>query len=457
MTPIFPELPHPLGDYTLTALLDSRGESELYVASQGSVGRTVVLEVLRAGAAPEQQGLFLQTARHRVAASGLPHVGQVYESLCAGGLWFLTQELPQGEALSQQMQAGQIFTIIGLCRILSAAADVYVRCAEAGHAARPFTAADIFLQKSGSVSFLSPVVAAPVAADTTAQQQGMAALIAPLIPQGAPGCTRLTSVLQWMLYGYEGATLGWDQIGESARTILHQLGADEAPAATEQTSEAGKRRRRRRALRHILMGAGYALAALALTLGIGSIGFFFRGSKTVSLPAVRAEGFTCRTDDGQLAIIDPHPVSIAAYADFLQDWEQAPEEERQRCLKHIPESERPATLQPAHWENQLQASDKNAPVTGVSYHQAAIVAAFRGSSLPSALRLQAVFSLSSEASGAEWSSDSFSGDGCGLIPAGAPLGVSRTEPFAPLALPNRSHSAGDLTFRLLTPIPQPTE
>lgn len=457
MTPIFPELPHPLGDYTLTALHDSRGESELYVASQGSVGRTVMLEVLRAGAAPEQQGLFLQTARHRVAASDLPHVGHVYESLCAGGLWFLTQELPQGEALSQLVQAGHAFTIIGLCRLLSAAADVYVRCAAAGHAARSFTAADIFLQENGSASFLSPVVAAPVAATASAQQQALAVLIAPLMPQGAPGCTRLTSVLQWMLYGYEGTPLGWDQIGESARTILHQLGADEAPAAPEQTSEAGKRRRRRRALRHMLMGAGYALAALALILGIGATGSFFRGSKTITLPAARAEGFTCRTGDGQLALIDPHPFSIAAYADFLRDWEQAPEEERQRCLTPIPESERPATLQPEHWENQLQASDKTAPVTGVSYHQAAVVAAFRGASLPSALRLQAVFSLSTEASGAEWSSDSFCGDGCGLIPTGAPLAVSRTEPFAPLALPNRSYCAGDLTFRLLTPIPQPTE
>ena len=44
MTPIFPELPYPLGVYSLTRLLELREYTELYEARQTHVDRAVVLE-----------------------------------------------------------------------------------------------------------------------------------------------------------------------------------------------------------------------------------------------------------------------------------------------------------------------------------------------------------------------------------------------------------------------------
>ena len=86
MNPIFPELPHTLGVYTLTRLIELRRNSALYEARQTHVDRAVVLEVLQPGVSHAEEVAFLAQARQHAAGSAMPHVADVFESLRAEGI-----------------------------------------------------------------------------------------------------------------------------------------------------------------------------------------------------------------------------------------------------------------------------------------------------------------------------------------------------------------------------------
>lgn len=448
MTPLFPDLPHPLGAYTLTRLLAVREESDVYAAAQGSVGREVALEVLHRGAKPEQQAAFLLTARARVSAANLPHVGQVYETLCADGLWFLTQELPAGRALSAVAE-GETLSVAVAARIIAAAAELYDRCATAGIATLPLTADSVILNEQGKPCFLSPVIGkADERVDALVLMRSLAGMLDPLVPDaGVPGATRFATVLQWLREGYEGQMLTWAQIRETAETLRTQLG-DVEPKAEEQPSEAGLQRRRRRRMKNLITAACCGVAGLALSTAIGSLGFLFRSTTTVPLPAVHAEGVTCRMADDSLAVVAAQPVTIADYAAFLHEWEKADEEEHARCLSGAPST---AALIPAAWEAQQKAKPTQ-PVTGVTYWQALAYARFRHAALPTAPALQTALAQLGGSSADEWTCDTFTGKSYGLIPATAPLAIRKESPFAPLPLPDREYASDSLGFRLLTPI-----
>lgn len=449
MSPLFPDLPHPLGAYTLTRLIERRAGSELYAASQGSVSREVALEVLCTGATPEQQAAFLATARKRVTADGLPHVGQVYESLCAGGLWFLTQELPQGRPLSSYTPEDTP-SIADSCRIIAAAAEMYEGCAAAGHAVRPLSAASIYISETGQPRFLSPIVAGKPAAEEAAMP-ALAELLAPLVPREVPGTARLDTLLYWMREGYEGQRLTFEQVRATAQTIISQLGEDARPA--EQTTAEGLRRRRRRLRRQVLLGAAYIAGVAALASAVASVGFLFRSPQFVNVPAVRADGVTLRLPQGQRLIIDRRPVSVADYAAFLADWETADAALRENCMRAFEDM---PNLTPADWEAQQQGP-QDKPVTGVTYRQAMAYALFRGAELPAAAELQSVFDAVGAAGVNEWTADTFSRNGCGLLRPEHPLALSAEAPFAPLPLPHSDYSAPSLGFRLAHPQPSSPE
>lgn len=452
MTPLFPDLPRPLGAYTLTRLLAVREESDVYAASQGSVGREVALEVLHRGAKPEQQAAFLLTARARVAAADLPNVGQVYETLCADGLWFLTQELPAGEPLGARA-AGAPLSVAEVARIIEAAATLYARCEASGHATLPLTAENIFFSAAGEVHFLSPIIGRAAERITDAvRMRALAAAVEPLVAPGVPGATRFASVLQWLREGYEGSLLTWEQIRATAETLRRQLGDDGKAAKQEQPSEAGLKRRQRRRIRHMVTWALTALGCAAVITAIGSLGFLFRTPTTVPLPAVHAEGVTCRQADGQLVLVHRAAVSVAEYAAFLKAWDKAPAALQESCRLGIPAA---AGIIPAGWEEQLRRKKPAEPVTGITAWQAELYARFYGGMLPDAASLQCAREALGPGGVDEWAGDFFTGDTCGLLPERAPLAIRPEAPYAPLPLPDKDYAAETLGFRIMTPLTTP--
>lgn len=446
MTPIFPELPHTLGAYTLTRLLEMRGETELYAASQGSVGREVALEVLRPGAGPAEQGAFLSTARSRVAADRLPHTGQVLESLCAGGLWFLTQELPQGRSLADSA-AGETLRIAELCRIVIAASELFENCAAAGLAALPLTAASIYISPAGKPRFLSPVIAGAAGASPVPYMVSLADTLAPYVPAEVPGTNRMLTLLLWMREGYEGQMLLWEQVRATAQSLMAQLG--ETEQEEERTTEEGKMRHRRRLQRQWTRRVLYGCGLLLLGGIVASAGLLFRTPQYVTRPAVRAEGISLRLPKGKVLLVAPQPVSVGEYAAFLQRVEAMDADARQQLFSVL--SEPPETLVPADWEAQQAHAD--APVTGVSFRQALLYAREQGAELPSCAQLQCVFEATGAAGVQEWTFDLFSGEGCGLLRADMPLAVSPELPYAPVPLPHSDYQSSSLGFRIARPQP----
>lgn len=430
MTPLFPELPHPLGVYTLTRLLMQRAGSEVYAASQSHVEREVALELLRpAEGAEAAEAAFVAMARARVAAAGLPHVGQVYESLCVDGYWFLTQELPTGTGLAQPASASQKRSVLTCARIIAAVAELYAACEAAGCAVLPPESAGIFIGKA--VQCLSPVLAGRFDPAAVAEhQRTLAAAVAAVAPAKGPGTTRLRTLLGWLREGYEGRTLSWSEVAQTAQMLTEQLDAAPAPAPAAPSS-AGRRRARGKEWRRRLRPFAAAACCVALTVGIASLGLLFRSGRTIQHRAISSEGIACQAGQG-VCLLAATPVSVAQYSAFFK------------------EQGSPAELRPVDWERQQQLP--NEPVVGVTRAQAAAYARARGAALPTLAQLQAAFRAGAQHPLREWSADTVSGDACGLAEPDAPLAIAPAAPFTPIPLPrDPAYADAQMGFRTATP------
>ena len=223
MSPIFPELPRTLGVYTLTHLLETRENTELYLARQTHVDRAVVLEVLQPDAPHAEEVAFLSKARHLVTTHDVPHVVDVLESLRAEGIWFLTQECPQGCSLDDMAARNIKLPVMSICRVVSAAAEMYETYLEAGHHAMPLAPASVYVEESGEVHFLSPL-AEGIPNKPRRQMRALARALKAVCPViQTPGLGRVTTLLHWLREGVDGEFLTWPEVKETAETIIDQL------------------------------------------------------------------------------------------------------------------------------------------------------------------------------------------------------------------------------------------
>lgn len=398
MTPIFPELPHPLGVYTITRLLMQGGESELYIAAQGHTGREVLIELMRPAEEPGGATRFLARARAR-ALHPLPHTAAVFEALQAEGLWFLTLELPEGITAAQLIAQHESLPPARCAELLAAAAELYAAAEAAGAATRPLQATDVFLPGTGSPCFLSPLLPG-AAGNSPATRAALADIIRPLIPVRGRGTAALHRLTAQLL---DSPELPWQDIADQARRLSRQL----APLLPR--------------LRRSLVSARVALPGLfLLALGAGLLLRAARSSKDI----------LCRSAETEL-LVQFRPVTVAEYAQYLDEQE-----------KDTPHWE----LYPENWVGQRQ--QEQAPVTGVSHAQAEAYARAHGAVLPPAACLQGLFAAAEAApSVPEWSSTRV-GELLPELPQGdTPVAVSPTTPYPPLPDAERA------SFRIATPHP----
>lgn len=384
MIPIFPDLPHQLGVYTLTRLLELRADTALYEAHQPHVERAVVLEVLSPTASHEEEVRFLAQSRLRVASSELPHVAHVYESQCAEGHWFLTQELPKGKSLADLAADGCPLSVTNLCNIIRAAAEMYELCGMVDLSAMPLASSSIYIETQGTPHFLSPL-AEGCSYSPQQQQQALAAALWRLLPQQQEsGLGRVSTLVQWMHEGYEGEWLSWKSIGDTASTILNQLETSRQEASENTLHHKLANNRLLLSTRQFFRIWGtYLFVCVTLIITLTCLGSLFGIAEPEHLAAAGGAGIRCH-QDGRDYRLSSHPVTVAEYARFLQDFAAAPEEEQNALLEQLPAE--PDTLEPENWDE--QQSHPDAPVCGVTYWQAQLCAAFRGGELPTANLLQ---------------------------------------------------------------------
>lgn len=402
MNSIFPELPHRLGVYTLTRLMELRENSALYEARQTHVDRSVVLEVLQPGVSHAEEVAFLAQARYRVATSGMPHVADVFESLRSDGIWFLTQELPQGRSLADIAAANEKLSVLHICCIIAAAAEMYAECQQDGLSAMPLAPSSIYVEESGEVHFLSPLIEGKQHTPATQMQATAAALWTVCPEEKEPGLGRTVTLLQWLNEGYEGSFLAWDELRETALTIITQLqqnaGSDSTRPLLSRLKERLEKHPRAQQIRGFLSQWGAHLgAAVGVVVVLSCMGTMFG----MGDPGTDGKAGILCNQAGKNVVVMRYPVTVQDYADFVQAFEELDDSERQELLNIVPGKCVP--LIPLDWEQQWKHGAPDAPVTGVSYWQALLYARYHRADLPTANQLQAVLSTVPGYLELEWS------------------------------------------------------
>ena len=451
MTPIFPELPRPLGVYTLTRLLELRSNTALYEARQTHVDRAVVLEVLAPGVPHAEEVAFLAQARQRVASDGLPHVTNVLESLRAEGLWFLTQELPKGRSLADIAAAGDELSVSLICGVVAAAAEMYGRCQEAGLSAMPLAPSSIFVEDNGQVHFLTPLVEGKPS-HKVKQMKTLAASLWAVCPQGkALGIGRTVNLIQWLNEGREGQFLTWAEARETAVAIQKLIEEATRKAAGIPLAErlqnwlhANPRIRKIHAF-FSRWGKQTAIALVSVVI-ISATGTMFGMAAPRIVAAGNQQGILCHHDDAYV-FINRYPVSVQQYHDFLQKLDDMQEDELQEHMQGIPSEAQ--NFRPINWDGQWERGDVEAPVMGVSYWGALLYTRVMGGSLPTAQQVQAILSQGVDVVGYEWTSNEEENPLPGLYSGKTYLLCDSAGSLHPINDRNWVHE--NCTFRIMTP------
>ncbi len=453
MTPIFPQLPHNLGGYTLTRLLAGGEDTELYEATQARVGRAVILRILRPGMSRERESAFLNRARMCAAADELPHTARVVESLRADGLWFLAQERPSGYSLADLQALGHMLTAPQACRIIKTVAEVYTLCENAGLKVGALDAADIYLNAENTISLLSP--SAKEEADSVTIRRTLAADISPMRPIGVDGEHRILTLLQWLTDGYEdGSPVDWDTFRNTCADVCRQLEESRPEPPPPALNEARTRRKKSRTKRTLFRTAGIGIAAL-LTIGVmGAAGLLFPLGEPGILPADHEGFLTCRRH-GITQRVMLRPVSVAEYEQFLLALENMSDAEKDAINRDVPEDCRDHL--PAEWETLIAAANGQdaaaRPMVHVNYWDALAYARYigNGATLPDASQLQVVHANSGASGLTEWSSSSTGSNPLELYAKDTPLLIRMAEAPTPVPADSPSMRRPQCGFRLAFP------
>ncbi len=457
MTPLFPQLPHHLGGYTLTRLLASGEESELYEGTQARVNREVILRILRPGTPREYERAFLNRARQSAAADELPHVARVVESLRAEGYWFLAQERPSGYSLADLSALGHILTAPQACRIIETAAEVCKLCENENLPIGTLEPSDIYLNAHNQITLLSPV--AKKEADAVTIRRALAACITPMRPVGVDGEQRILTLLQWLTVGYEdGTPIEWDTFRTTCTEIRRQIEkkGPPPPPPAPRLKEARNQRKKNRTKRTMLRSVGAGIAAVLLIGAMGSIGLLFPQAPPITLSVNHGGYLTCKRH-GITQRISLQPVSVTEYEQFLLALAGMSDAQKAEINRGIPED--CLNHMPAEWEQlistarQQEPAGQPCPMTCVNYWDALAYTRYigNGATLPDAAQLQLVQANGGASGLLEWSASATGNNPLNLYAKDAPLLIHMTGNAPPIPAEQASERSPRIGFRIIIP------
>lgn len=454
--PLFPQLPHNLGGYTLSRYLATEEEAELYEATQARVERSVILRILLPGSDRECESAFLKRARLCAATEDLPHTARVVESLRADGVWFLAQERPSGYSLADLKVLGHVLTAFQACRIIETVAEIYTLCESSGLRGGVLSPGSIYLNAQNNICLLSPLTGTE--ADDTAVRRSLADCIHPMRPIGVDGEHRILTLLQWLTDGYEdGSPVEWSIFRETCAAIRQQLQGDTPaqPILPPRLNEARTRRKKKRTIRTVLRVLGISVAAVLFIGGTASVGLLFPRGEQQTLPAAHS-GFLTVKRHGILQRIMLSPVSVTDYEQFLLALQSMSESGQKEINRDIPEAYQNHV--PDEWEQLIAAARRQSPslstpMVQVNYWDALAYSRYigGGATLPDAAQLQIVQANGGGSSLREWSSTVTGENPLNLYPENVPLLIEMTEKARPIPADSAAMRSPDIGFRLIFP------
>ena len=308
-----------LGEYLLTECLVEGPLTRIWLATQESVRRTVLIEELRPECAA-QADEFLADIRAKAAVDH-PTIGSVYEAVAVPGLCFYARELLPGATLEDRLKAAEPLKPVRLAHYLRRIAEANLYHEARGHATALFGPAAVHLDDQGVIRLENLALAAARAPEQS--QRDIICLgqtLPPLVADGLPGATRMFTLLAWMRGEQNCQQMDWKTIHGYCQQIEQQLAEPLLNPAPVTAAMIPKRR-------YPLGRIGAALAtALAAALAVSWVVRHRPPppSPRVQLPEPVAiiEG-VYPTPDGSTEThrafrISAHEVTIGQYAAFLE-------------------------------------------------------------------------------------------------------------------------------------------
>ena len=397
MTPIFPELPTKLGIYTLTQMLSMREYSELYLAKQSFVERSVVIEALRPDSPPEVATYFRESWRRR-ASTALPNVSPVLEAVQMGSIFYLVQELPQGEPLMEMLEQDKRLTISQSVALVQRAAELYQACLDGAVAANAIYADSIYADGE-LIRFFSPVSTGEYTPEQQAEQmEALADTLEGLLPAKLLARERVKSAIAILRPNAQDDALPeWGQIARKW-DALKPRGLKALAAGLRSLKMYAKNLSVKRMMRLIRRRILLLISLPFIIVGVGMTGHFIKiGAPEIEeLPAVHDDIVYCEDAHRSYSVM-ARPVSIGEYAQFLAAWNLMSAAEREKLHEGMPASV--GSHEPEDWRAQSRAATykkewqgmmltENSPVCGVSYWDALAYARYAGGRIATAAEVK---------------------------------------------------------------------
>jgi len=211
-----------LGEYLLTECLVEGPLTRIWLATQESVRRMVLIEELRPECA-DQADVFLADIRAKAAVDH-PTIGSVYEAVAVPGLCFYARELLPGATLEDRLKAAEPLKPVRLAHYLRRIAEANLYHEARGHATAVFGPAAVHLDDQGVIRLENLALAAARAPEQSQRDiiclgQALPALVA----DGLPGATRMFTLLAWMRGEQNCPAMDWKSIHGYCQQIEQQL------------------------------------------------------------------------------------------------------------------------------------------------------------------------------------------------------------------------------------------
>jgi CheY-like chemotaxis protein len=217
------------GTYQIERKLTESFWDKVYQAEETSIGRSVVLHVLRsslrdqAGRAQE----FLDTASAN-ANIRHPAILPVYEAGEFEGTYFYAREFVVGRTLYEVKASGLTITETTALQIVRAIADALAHLEDHGILHAPLRLSRIFLTPNNEAKLADVAVANPAMAQLAAAQQEIQMVGRLLIPltkaTAIPGSGRVLSLIHQMQTSGHGALTTWSELAREAKKLSTIVG-----------------------------------------------------------------------------------------------------------------------------------------------------------------------------------------------------------------------------------------
>lgn len=356
------DLPHNFSDYTLVAQIGRTRGGILYQAIQQGMDRSVFLELLtpdnNEGVGVEE---FIMKVRTR-AVLNVAVLGTVYEASQSQGYWFVTSEQLGGSSLQSFLDKEESLSVRDMLKVIETVGDMCGKYERLNIAFNLIEPRHIYLDDKSSVRLMNTAIPGVFHADASrAQMKLLGTELLPLVPVGVSGCTRLKTLLGWMVDGQNGSPLEWDQVTELISAMREQLGLIPSMTTHRYTVpvEGGNK------LRRWILCGGLGLLALGAAVFVILSPESQKEIPVKPTPPRNYPDFSSR-DHTEVALhlpetgalqVGAHEVTMESYQLFLKQWAKLPPALREE-YSHPDQPDKQTNLHvPKDWDAMWKAAN----------------------------------------------------------------------------------------------------